>query len=130
MRIRSETESADDEREWYRRGVEAYLDASYRARTRATASEFAEQFGVDRATLSRTFRRLFGVTPIEYFRNEQLRHAAKLLRRSPLTVDQITETSGLGTRSTFFRRFVGQFGVTPDQYRRERPLPGDSSPIS
>jgi transcriptional regulator GlxA family with amidase domain len=108
-----------DERDWYGRGVEAYLDAIYRAAgSRATASEFAEQFGTDPATLSRTFRRLFGKTPLEYFRYQQLIYAAKLLRRSPMTVEEITVTAGLGTRSTFFRLFAEQFGTSPDQYRR------------
>jgi AraC-like DNA-binding protein len=118
MQNRRQSKPIDDEREWYKRGVEAYLDASYRAGTRATASEFANQFGTDPASLSRTFRRLFGMTPLEYFRTQQLLYAAKLLRRSPLTVDQISATSGLGTRSTLFRLFSAQFGITPDQYRR------------
>jgi len=110
---------ADDEREWYRRGVEAYLDATYRAGTRATASEFAKLFGTANATLTRTFRRLFGQTPLNYFRAQQLAHAAKLLRRSPLTTDQITVIAGLGTRGTLFRLFLERYGVTPDEYRRD-----------
>ena len=117
--MRKARESVDDERNWYRRGVEAYLDASYRARTRATASEFAEQFGTDSARLTRTFRRLFQQTPLEYFRAQQLAYAAKLLRRSPLTTAQITLIAGLGTPGTLFRLFLQKFGVTPDTYRRD-----------
>jgi len=113
----------DDERDWYRRGVETYLDASYRAGTRATPSEFAILFRTERSTLARAFRRLFGKTPLQYFRSQQLLHAAKLLRRSPLTVDQITVIAGLGTRSTFFRLFSAHFGMTPNQYRRNPPRP-------
>ncbi|MEA2327053.1 MAG: hypothetical protein QOE68_2012 [Thermoanaerobaculia bacterium] len=119
MSDRKGKEDADDERNWYRRGVEAYLDASYRAGTRATASEFAKQFGTDSATLTRTFRRLFDQTPLDYFRSQQLTYAAKLLRRSPLTTDQITVTAGLGTRGTLFRLFLEKYGVTPDVYRRD-----------
>ncbi len=52
----------DAERDWYHRG-EAYLDASYRTGTRATASEFARQFGTNRTRLTQAFRRLFGKTP-------------------------------------------------------------------
>jgi AraC-like DNA-binding protein len=33
-------------------------------------------------------------------------------------VDQISATSALGTRSTLFRLFFEQFGMTPNQYRR------------
>jgi AraC-like DNA-binding protein len=117
--MRKGNENVDDERNWYRRGVEAYLDASYRAGTRATASEFAKQFGTDSPRLSRTFRRLFQQTPLEYFRSQQLQYAAKLLRRSQLTTEEITVTAGLGTRGTLFRLFLEKYGVTPDVYRRD-----------
>lgn len=119
--MRLHQNAIDDERDWYARGVEVYLDASYRTGTRATASEFAKQFGTNRVRLTEAFRRLFGKTPLQYFRSQQLLYAAKLLRRSPLTVDQISVTAGLGTRSTLFRLFPEHYGMTPDQYRRNPP---------
>lgn len=119
MRKGEGRENVDDERNWYQRGVEAYLDASYRAGTRATTSEFAKQFGIASTTLTCTFRRLFQQTPLEYFRSQQLSHVAKLLRRSPLTTDQITVSAGLGTRGTLFRLFRQKYGVTPDTYRSD-----------
>src|SRR5260370_20571577 len=112
--------AAAEERAWYARGVETYLDASYRAGSRAMPSEFAGQFGTDPASLCRTFQRLFNKTPLEYFRSQQLLYAAKLLRRSRLTVAQISATTGLGTRSNFFRIFAERFGMTPEQYRQMR----------
>ena len=111
--------SVDDERAWYRRAVDTYLAACYRARSRATASEFAERFGVTAPSLARIFRRLFDQTPLEYFRARQLRHAARLLEHSPLSIDEIAERSALGTRATLFRLFLAQFGVTPEEYRRD-----------
>jgi AraC-like DNA-binding protein len=109
----------EDERAWYRRGVEAYLDTSYRSGSRASASEFAQQFDLAPATLTRTFKRLFGKTPIQYFRSLQVAYAAKLLRRTTRTLDEIAIITGLGTRTTFFRRFGDQFGMTPEEYRRK-----------
>ena len=109
----------EDERAWYRRGVEAYLDTSYRSGSRASASEFAQKFDLAPATLTRAFKRLFGKTPIQYFRSQQLDYAAKLLRRSSRTVDDIAVIAGLGTRTTFYRLFTDQFGMTPEEYRRK-----------
>lgn len=114
--------SLEDERAWYRRGVDAYLDSSYRSGSRASASEFAQRFGIAPATLTRTFRRLFGKTPLQYFRSQQLSYAAKLLRRTAQTVDAIAVITGLGTSTTFIRLFTEQFGMTPTEYRR-RQLP-------
>ena len=51
--------SLEDERAWYRRGVDAYLEICYRTRSRASASEFAQQFDIPPATLTRAFKRLF-----------------------------------------------------------------------
>jgi AraC-like DNA-binding protein len=110
--------SLEDERAWYRRGVDAYLETCYRERSRASASEFAREFGIPPATLTRVFKRLFGKTPLQYLRSQQLAYAAKLLRRTSQTVDDIAIITGLGTRTTFFRLFAEQFGVRPDEYRR------------
>jgi AraC-like DNA-binding protein len=110
--------SLEDERAWYRRGVDAYLDTCYRSRSRASASEFAQQFDLAPATLTRTFKRLFGKTPLQYFRSQQLAYAARLLLRTAQTIDDIAAITGLGTRTTFFRLFAQQFGMTPDTYRR------------
>jgi AraC-like DNA-binding protein len=110
--------SLEDERAWYRRGVDAYLEICYRTRSRASASEFAQQFDIPPATLTRAFRRLFGKTPLQYLRAQQLGYAAKLLRQTAQTVDDIAAITGLGTRTTFFRLFVEQFGMRPDEYRR------------
>jgi AraC-like DNA-binding protein len=111
--------SLDDERALYRRAVDTYLAGCYRARSRATASEFAQGFGVTGPSLTRIFRRLFEQTPLQYFRVRQLQHAAELLERSSRSMDEIAVRSALGTRATLFRLFVEQFDVTPEEYRRE-----------
>lgn len=111
--------SPDDERALYRRAVDTYLAGCYRTRSRATASEFAQKFGVTGPSLTRIFRRLFQQTPLQYFRLRQLQHAAGLLERSSRSMDEIAVRSALGTRATLFRLFIEQFGITPEEYRRE-----------
>jgi len=113
------TFSLEDERAWYRRGVDAYLDTCYRSCSRASASEFAQQFGLAPATLTRTFKRLFGKTPLQYFRSQQLSYAAKLLRRTAQNLEDIAVITGLGTSTTFIRLFTEQFGMTPTEYRKK-----------
>ncbi|MGH9139978.1 MAG: helix-turn-helix domain-containing protein, partial [Thermoanaerobaculia bacterium] len=49
--------------------------------------------------------------------SQQLAYAARLLRQTAQSVDEIAEISGLGTRTTLFRLFAGQFAMTPDEYR-------------
>jgi AraC-like DNA-binding protein len=114
----------EDERAVYRRAVDVYLAACYRARSRATTSEFAERYGVTAPSLNRIFQRLFHQTPLQFFRARQLQHAARLLEQSPQTIDEIAERSALGTRATLFRRFIEHFGVTPEEHRREETRRG------
>ena len=70
-------------------------------------------------SLTRIFRRLFQQTPLGYFRGRQLQQVVRLLEQSPQTIDEIAERSALGTRATLFRLFVAQFGIPPEEYRRE-----------
>jgi AraC-like DNA-binding protein len=51
-------------------------------------------------------------------RAQQLAYAGRLLRRTAQTVDDIAAITGLGTRTTFFRLFVEQFGMRPEEFRR------------
>jgi AraC-like DNA-binding protein len=51
-------------------------------------------------------------------RAQQLAYAGRLLGRTAQTVDDIAAITGLGTSTTFFRLFVEQFGMRPDEFRR------------
>ncbi|HSY50117.1 MAG TPA: AraC family transcriptional regulator [Thermoanaerobaculia bacterium] len=112
--------SLNDERAWYQRAVDTYLDACYRAGSRATTSEFAERFSLRPPSLTRIFRRLFHQTPLQYFRVRQLQHAVSLLEKSTKTIDEIAVICAFGTRATLHRLFLNQFGIAPEEYRRAR----------
>ncbi|MBV9495086.1 MAG: helix-turn-helix transcriptional regulator [Acidobacteria bacterium] len=99
------------------RAVDQYLRYCYRLRTAARVSELAEQIGISAAYLSRTTSRITGQPVREYLRERQLRHAARLLRETPLTVDRIALAGAFGTVSTFYRCFVDKFRETPASYR-------------
>lgn len=68
------------------------------------------------------FRHLFkqetGTTPVQYLKEVRLRHAAKLLRTSFLTIKQILERVGLGSNAHFVHDFRRLYGMTPTAYRR------------
>ena len=100
------------------RARDHYLRECYRKRTAARAEEFASYLGVTAAYLSR-FATLVSGTPVrDFLRQSQLAHAADLLMRTPLPVDEIAIASGFGTPSTFYRCFVAAYGTTPAEYRR------------
>lgn len=54
-----------------------------------------------------------------YINNLRLEYAAKLLKEQPdYTIDSIAESCGISSTTTFYRLFVGRFGMTPTEYRR------------
>lgn len=83
--------------------------------------------GVDdlaaRAHMSRrSFVRLFaastGATPAAWVRSRRLDEARRLLEKSDLSIDQISEVCGFGNTVTLRQNFRGAFGCTPSSYRR------------
>ena len=87
----------------------------------AAAWDFAALAALVNLSPSR-FRHLFkqetGTTPAQYVKEVRLRHAAKLLRNSFLTIKQILKTAGLGSNAHFVRDFRRLYGMTPTAYRR------------
>ena len=106
------------DRQRFERAVELYLLDCYRARTVARVSELADFLRRNRPTLSRTMAAIFGKPLGKVLRERQLAYAAKLLKTSPLTVDEIAAAAGFGHRSSFYRQFRRRFGRSPAQYRK------------
>lgn len=53
-----------------------------------------------------------------YVNNLRLEYAARLLKEYPeYSIDSIALSSGVSSTTTFYRLFVGRFGMTPAEYR-------------
>ena len=62
--------------------------------------------------------KILGKSLQAFLREKQAAYAARLLRITPLTVDEIAIQSGFGTPATFYRWFVAIYGMTPAAFRR------------
>ena len=49
----------------------------------------------------------------------RLNYARQLLANPQLSIDDVAQQSGFGTRQTFSRNFVRRFGLTPTEYRSQ-----------
>jgi AraC-like DNA-binding protein len=105
------------ERQRYEQIIEHYLADCYRLRTAARVSELADLLRAARPYLSRVILRLFGKPLGRVLRDRQLEEACRLLRLTPLTLDEIALAAAFGTRTTFYRLFRRHFGMTPIEYR-------------
>jgi AraC-like DNA-binding protein len=113
------TTSRHGEKRRYEEIIEKYLRDCYAKRTVARVSELAQLLHAPRPYLSRIVPELFGKPLRILLRDRQLEEAQRLIRVTPLTLDEIADASAFGHRSTLFRLFRGAFGVTPGQYRRQ-----------
>ena len=50
----------------------------------------------------------------------RLNHARQLLTDPQLSIDDVAQQSGFGTRQTFSRNFVRRFGLTPTEFREQQ----------
>jgi len=107
------------DRRRYEQIIETYLRDCYAQRTVARVSELAQFLDANRPYLSRIIPQLFGKPLRTILRERQLREAMRLLRVTPLGVDEIAAASAVGHRSTLFRLFRQAFGMTPSDYRQQ-----------
>jgi AraC-like DNA-binding protein len=99
------------------RAADVYLQDCYRNRTAARTSEFAQFLGVQPQYISGIAPKILGMPLRIFLRKKQLAMAVKLLRRTPLTVEEIAVRCAFGTPSTFYRWFVAAYKVTPAAFR-------------
>ena len=81
----------------------------------------AREAGLSPYHFLRTFERLTGITPHQYVRRARLRDAASRLAAQREKVLDIALDCGFGDVSNFNRAFRAEFGVSPTDFRHEKP---------
>ncbi len=95
--------------------VRRILDEQYAAPMKIAA--LAGQLGIDRSTLFRRFRELYGCAPKEYLDRVRLDHAAALLRDGTHAGGDIAQRCGYAGAPRFAKAFRARFGIAPSRYR-------------
>ena len=72
---------------------------------------------MSRANLHRKMRAITGQTPTDFIRNQRLERAAKLLRTTSCSVNEIADLVGFSYASYFTKCFKEKYGVMPKDYR-------------
>lgn len=82
-----------------------------------SARELAEQAGVHRVHLVRSFQQHFGLPPAEYTRRLRLREASTRLAMTSAGLAAVAVESGFSDQSHLGRRFRRATGLTPARFR-------------
>ncbi len=100
--------------------VDAVLEEIISNYQQASLSNVADRFGVSLAYVSECVSARMGHTYKELLQRRRLEIAARLLRRSDLTIQQIITTVGYENTSYFYRLFHNRYGQSPREYRAAR----------
>ena len=100
--------------------VRAALDEIVHNYKQANLSSVAHTYQVSLAYVSECVRAETGRTYKELLQQPRLELAARLLRRSDMTVQQIIAQVGYENTSYFYRLFRAHYGQSPREYRLNR----------
>ena len=71
------------------------------------------------STFKRSFEKHFGTSPIKWFQQKRLEHAAYLLGIKGQRASDVYLDAGYENLSNFIQAFKTKYGVTPKQYQEQ-----------
>lgn len=75
---------------------------------------------MERSVLYRRMQALTQMSPSDYIRSIRMSVAARLLRETPIPVQEIAFQTGFSTTKYFNRVFKDTFGASPANYRDKK----------
>jgi AraC-like DNA-binding protein len=85
-----------------------------------TVPKLAKAAALSRSTFFERFRKIVGISPMEYLLVWRMAVAKDLLRRQELGIDEVAERVGYASASTFSTAFSRHVGSPPGRYGRAR----------
>jgi CheY-like chemotaxis protein len=83
-----------------------------------SAEDFAMAMDMSRMQLHRKLKHLTGYSAMEFLKDQRLKTAASLLKRSDLSVSDVAYSVGFNDLSHFSKSFKASFGLSPTEYQQ------------
>jgi AraC-like DNA-binding protein len=90
-----------------------------------TLVALAEQLQTNVSYLSLTLNQRFEKNYNDYINSYRVKEACSLMDNAPdrkLTIEGIANLSGFNTRSTFYKAFSKELGVSPTEYQQSKAI--------
>lgn len=84
-----------------------------------TIEQFCQELAYNRSGVHNKLKALSGKNTSGFIRSIRIRKAAKLLQESKISVTEIIEMTGFGSRQAFNKAFKEQFNMTPVEFRKK-----------
>lgn len=91
-----------------------------------TPEDLANHLQISTRNLYRKLKELEQLSPNDFIKDYKITFAAKLLRTTTLTVQEIIYRCGFNNRSHFYKEFDKRYQITPKDYRSTNKLKDDS----
>ena len=88
-------------------------------RSKLALSDIAMNLHCSTSTLTKTFRREYGITIVQYINQQRLEKASRLLSNTDLPIGTICEKCGFSGGEYFSALFKKTYGVSPLAHRRQ-----------
>lgn len=96
--------------------VRQYIDLHFKEAL--TLDQLAEEGHMNKYYLSHSFKREYGVSPINYMVSRRIEESKYLLAETDLSLSQISQLLGFSSLSYFSQVFRKTQAVTPMEYRQ------------
>lgn len=96
--------------------IVSYIGDNYMSEI--TLPILANHFHISRSHLSRTFKKVTGLTIVEYLNSVRISQAQKLLRNTKKSISKISSDTGFNNISHFDRTFKKITGYSPSDFRK------------
>lgn len=96
--------------------VRNYIDNNYLSVL--TLDYLSSHFFINKYTLLRKFKKMYGKNPIEYYREKRIDYAKKMLINSNFSVSEIGEMLNFTDVYSFSRFFKLRTGVSPAKFKK------------
>jgi AraC-like DNA-binding protein len=87
-----------------------------------TISELSAENHISEAHLIRVFKKYVGVSPKSYLIQIRLAEAARMLRQTESSIEEISSDTGFGSPKNFFVLFRKKYQMTPKEYRQKNTV--------
>lgn len=115
---RHEAKKCTENYELLKTDILAYLEANFGDKE-LTQTKVADHFCISVYSLSRVFKKQFGMGFSEYVNVRRLEHAKLLLKTTDVSIKEVSAISGFSDANYFARIFKHNMGISPTKFRNE-----------
>ena len=96
--------------------VRDYIDQHYKENI--TLDQLSEKVSINKYYMAHSFKREYGISPINYMIACRIRESKRLLAETDLSLSQIAAVLGFSSSSYFSQSFRNAEGMSPTEYRK------------